>query len=73
MISTFIQNIKLFILGILIQHGATCHIWIFNVQCSFSMGYLTSTIYFNPKANPIFIPTTKRKMNGYIQSFLNPN
>ena len=58
-ICTFNQNNKLFILGILIQHGATHHIWIFMVQCSISMGYLTSAIYFEPKTNPIFTPATK--------------
>ena len=53
------QNNKLFILGILNQHDTTCHNWIFNVQCSFSMGYLTSTIYLDPETNPIFTPATK--------------
>ena len=71
-IHTFNHNSKLFILGILIQHGATHHIWIFNVQCSFSMGYLTSAIYFDPETNPVFTHH-KIHMNGYIQSFLKPN
>ena len=39
----------MFILGILKHHGTTCLIWIFNVQCFFSMGYITSAVYINPK------------------------
>ena len=36
-------------MGILKHHGTTCLVWIFNVQCSFSMGYITSTIHINPR------------------------
>ena len=39
----------MFILGILKHHGTTCPVWIFNVQCSFSIGYVTSAIYINPR------------------------
>ena len=70
MIKIFIfnQNNKLFILGILIQHGTPCHIWIFNVQCSFSMGYLRPAIYFEPKTNPIFTPPQNK--NEWIHSVI---
>ena len=39
----------MFILGILKHHGTTCHNWIFNVQCSFSMGYITPPYISTPK------------------------
>ena len=58
----------MFILGILIQHGATHHIWIFNVQCSFSMGYLTPAIFFDPETNHIFTPATNK--NEWINSVI---
>ena len=58
----------MFILGILNQHGTTCHIWIFNVQCSFSMGYLTSAIYFNSETSPIFTPATNK--NEWVHSVI---
>ena len=55
------------------HHGITCFIQIHNVQCSFSMGYVTSTIHLKLRNKPYLHPHHKIKMNGYIQSFLNLN
>ena len=39
----------MFILGIPKHHGTICPVWIFNVQCSFSMGYITPAINITPR------------------------
>ena len=49
-------KIYLFILGKLKHHGTTCSNWIFVVQCSFSMGYITQTIFTTPWTSLILTP-----------------
>ena len=46
----------MFILGKLKHHGTTCSYWIFIAQCSFSMGYITQTIFTTTWTNLILNP-----------------
>ena len=68
-IHAFNQNNKLFILGILIQHGATHHLWIFNVQCSFSMAYLTISQHISTPKQTLSSPPPQNK-NACIHSVI---
>ena len=60
----------LFILGKLNHHGTTHSNWIFIVYCSFSMGYITQTIFITPWTILILAPTTKQKRVGTPCYFL---
>ena len=59
----------MFILGIPKHHGTTCLIWIFNVQCSFSMGYITSAIYISTPRQTLSSPLPQNK-NEWIHSVI---
>ena len=49
----------------MLQHGFTYVIWIFSVQCSFSMGYLTTTLH-----NQIIINTPTKNPNNWVNSVI---
>ena len=47
------------------HHGSTHDVGIFHVQCSFSMGCITTTLH---NQNPIITPTTNK--NNWVHSVI---
>ena len=56
---------SIFVLGKLFNNGFTCVTWIFSVHCSFSMGYITTTLYIQ-----ILINTPTKNPNNWVHSVI---